>query len=312
MNHVAEGRSSRFHSTAAGRSWFPAALALLALGASPLAEGQADPSSFETVVNLPEDFFSNEVPEFFGSNTQINVSQGAAVTSSFSSGPFLTGLGSSDGSVNNVEVNIVGGFVIGATFNAGSTLNVFSTAPNNNLATISGGVVNVFGGRVDNLSIRSGSEVNVFGGLFSSGVGLFGRPFNTGILTTVNVFGGVFESEFSAQPLGSVTVGGGVFNDAFTASGDSNLEFLGTEFFLDDQLIALSLGESFALTARDATLSGTFADGSAFSFDLNSTDVNGQDFFATNANVTLTVVPEPTTLALLGLGGLALLRRRVA
>ena len=55
------------------------------------------------------------------------------------------------------------------------------------------------------------------------------------------------------------------------------------------------MGEAFIINDRDVTLSGLLADGSPFSFDLNTSQIDGQDFIASNATLRVTVagVLEP-------------------
>ena len=72
----------------------------------------------------------------------------------------------------------------------------------------------------------------------------------------------------------------------------------------------MTFDEPFAISDRDVTLSGTLEDGSLFSFGLDSSFDNSGDFFDLGATLTVTLVPEPGSLALLGLGGLTMLRRR--
>ena len=72
----------------------------------------------------------------------------------------------------------------------------------------------------------------------------------------------------------------------------------------------MTFGDPFTISDRDVTLSGTLEDGSLFSFDLNSSVVNDGDLFELGATLTVTFVPEPGSLALLGLGGLTTMLRR--
>jgi len=82
-------------------------------------------------------------------------------------------------------------------------------------------------------------------------------------------------------------------------------------FSVDGMLLdALKVGEVFTITDRDVTLSGLLADGSPFSFDLNTTGISGDSFSqGTTLTVTL-VVPEPASFAMLMLGGCLLLWQR--
>ena len=101
----------------------------------------------------------------------------------------------------------------------------------------------------------------------------------------------------------------------FLAFDGSVVNLLGSEFSLDGELLdTLIFDDPFTISDRDVTLSGTLEDGSLFSFGLN-TSFNSffntsEDFFDLGATLTVTLVPEPGSLALLGLGGLTMLRRR--
>ena len=89
------------------------------------------------------------------------------------------------------------------------------------------------------------------------------------------------------------------------------MNFFGTEFRLDGVLIGLDVDQTIIINSRNVTLSGVFADGTPFDFDLNTGQQLG-DFFDSTATitVTLTAIPEPTTSGLLVLSVMALAGRR--
>lgn len=165
--------------------------------------------------------------------------------------------------------------------------------------------VNISGGNVGELfNANPGSIVNISGGNV-------GALFNANFGSTVNISGGNVGSSFAALSDSTVNISGGTVGDTFTAESGSTVNLFGTSFLIDGaELTALVLGEAFTTTERDVTLSGVLADGSAFDFDLNSAFSDSQDYFDSGATLTVTLVPEPTSLALLGLGGLALATRR--
>ena len=151
-----------------------------------------------------------------------------------------------------------------------------------------GATLDIEGGILDNFAEIAESTVNMSGG----SIGDF-----------VDIFSG-----------STVNVSGGTIGEGFDAFSGSEINLFGTEFRLDGVLLeGLELGQAFTVVDRDVTLSGVFADGTAFSFDLDSVNFVGSSFFLpSGATLTVTQVPEPTSLAILGLGGLALLRRRRA
>ena len=87
-------------------------------------------------------------------------------------------------------------------------------------------------------------------------------------------------------------------NDIFSADGGSQVNFIGTEFFLDGaEVEGLIVGEPFTVDHRNVTLSGLLADASPFSFELNSRS-SRSPFFSQDATLTLTLVlPEPSGVA---------------
>ena len=89
------------------------------------------------------------------------------------------------------------------------------------------------------------------------------------------------------------------------------MNLVGLSFILDgvDLTPELTLNELMEITQRDITLRGVLADGSAFSFDLNSVS-RYEDSFSPYSTLTITLVPEPGTLGLIGIGALGILRRR--
>ena len=104
-----------------------------------------------------------------------------------------------------------------------------------------------------------------------------------------------FGDQFSAHANSDVVISGGTFGDYFTANPNSNVNFVGSEFFLDNSPIDLMLGESEKVEVRVGVLSGRFSDGTPFSFDLGG-EKNLSDYFATDANLIVTLVPEPTAI----------------
>jgi len=89
-----------------------------------------------------------------------------------------------------------------------------------------------------------------------------------------------------------VNVSGGSVGRFFDANSGSEVNLFGTRFVLDsiDITASLTTNVPFTITDRDVTLNGLLADGSGFSFDLNSTNISGQDYFDPLALLTVTLV----------------------
>ncbi|MEM9347173.1 MAG: PEP-CTERM sorting domain-containing protein [Planctomycetota bacterium] len=256
-----------------------------------------------------------------GSFSQLNLFDGGTILRGFDAGPF-------DGTGSNIEVNITGG-TVSSNFSAraGSTVNISGGIVREGFAASPGSTVNISGGSVGQLfgafsrsvitisggsiggffDARSGSTVNITGGTIGDGFDAQGG-------STVNILGGSFGEQFEAQFNSTVNISGGSFGDGFDARSTSTVNLFGTSFVLDgEELTGLAFNEAFTITDRDVTLTGVLADGSAFEFDLNSVgsfSIDSIDSFNPGATLTVTLVPEPSSLALLGLGGLLVARRR--
>ena len=224
-----------------------------------------------------------------------------------------------DGATVNLADNAI--FGVAGVLDAGGTLNQTGGSLGNTLsisgvANISGGtsggghivqnggVLNLSGGDfgANNLVIENGGVVNHAGGDIG---------FNTDVLDggILNVSGGTSEF-FSAND--------GTSSSDLDVSGGGTVNFFGTEFYINYVAVTAAPGEEFIITDRgfngSVVLTGTLLDGETIIYDLNETasSVNREDLFESGSIVTVTVIPEPTSLALLSLGGLLLARRRRA
>jgi hypothetical protein len=148
---------------------------------------------------------------------------------------------------------------------------------------------------------RSGSTVNISGGVVELGMRL--------LQSDATITGGTMIG-FDAFTGSTVDISGGAV-DQIGANAGSTINLAGLSFILDgvDLTSILTLGESLTINDRDVLLEGLLADGSPFSFDLNSTDTVPFSFFDSNATLTVTLVPEPGSVVLLGVSGMAVLRR---
>jgi hypothetical protein len=223
---------------------------------------------FFTVIDAPPTVIGDD--DFIDSFTQLNVRDGGSVGFSFEAGHF-------SGDSTFVEVNISGG-AVGGSFDAwgGSVVNVSGGTVGQNLKAFEGSVVNIFGGVVGvGVRVSDGAVMNISGGSVNQGVG-----------STFTVLGGV------------VNISGGTLNNGGVSNGfqvfdGSVVTVYGSAFLLDGQPISgLVPGEPLLVAERDVTLSGMLADGSPFSFELNSVEDFTGDFFDPDATL-LVALPLP-------------------
>ena len=179
--------------------------------------------------------------------------------------------------------------------NAGSEVNISSGTVDNFFDANSGSEVNISGGRVGtHFNAQSGSAISISGGT----VGIF---FDANSGSNVNISGGSVGDGFRAFTDSVVNISGGTFGDNFHAFRESAINLRGSNFVLDGVPLdgSLTIDDAFTINDRDVILSGVLADGSAFSFDLN-TDFppeTGEDFFRSDAILTVTLVPPvPNTI----------------
>lgn len=187
----------------------------------------------------------------------------------------ISNLQSAGGDELTTRINVSIGGSIGNSFDAlsGTEINV------------SGGVIGIVFDAFD------GSEINITGGIV-------GGSFDANDGSEVNISGGSVGASFDAFSGSVVNISGGTIGDDFDALAGSQINLFGSDFALDDVLIdeeQLS-DEPFTIEKRDVTLSGTYADGTEFSFDLKSEFENGEDFFSTDATLTVTLGPPSDTI----------------
>ena len=209
--------------------------------------------------------------------------------------------------------------------------------------TASDSRVDITGGSIGNFTAFPDANVTIEGGQFGSDFsawtsshvdisgGTFGADFEAWELSTVNISGGEFGDGFTigtgpppllvapgtslpepvTAPESAVNITGGIFGEDFDVVRNGKLNIYGSHFELDGVPIDLATGVPTIITERDMQLTGRFADGSLFEFDLFSINEVGQDYFDPRATLTLIQVPEPTSglalafavvLAGLGLG----------
>jgi hypothetical protein len=219
-------------------------------------------------------------------------------------------------------VDISGGSVgEGFRVHASSQVNIYGGSVGDGFQAHNGSQVTIFGGSVGDGFWTSDSEVTISGGSVGAHFrawdgsqviisdGSVGHGFSG---SQVTITGGSVGNGFSAGQVtisggsvgdwfsgGQVTISGGSVGNHFEAGDGSQVNLIGTEFFLDGELVAdLVVGEPLTLADRDVWLSGHLADGSPFSFELNSERADDRDYFSPDATLTVTLVPEPSSIVL--------------
>jgi len=179
----------------------------------------------------------------------------------------------------------VGG-IVGDNFGAGwgSVVNVVGGVVGVNMEA-TGAAVTISSGTVgDSFDANFGSVVSLEGGSVGNNADA-----NNGSLFTI--LGGSVGDGFDANLGSQVEIAGGSLGDFFGANSGSQVNLTGTEFFLGGvELTGLPFGVPQTIADRDVELSGLLADGSLFGFDLNSTVIPTEDFFAADALLTVTRV----------------------
>ena len=262
-------------------------------------------------INLPGDL----LPLGIRQGQTLTVGAGGMVgAGSFSNANFVAGAGST--------MHVNGGTIgrnfeaVGATVNLtsgeigsqadlldGAVLNMSGGTLGNDFQVHTGGVANISGGTLQNsssftpaLEAFPGAVVNVSGGSIGQGITLRGAE--------MNISGGSIGARlFAVQDFATLTsavvnVSGGTFEGSVQASIGSEFNLFGTDFLLNGvEIPSLVIDEPFTVTDRDVTLSGVLADGSPFSFELNSTIGFNVDFFHPTALLTVTLVEPPAFYA---------------
>ena len=196
-------------------------------------------------------------------------------------------------------VNLTGGLdqnngvsLVGTSFNAedGSIVNISGGDFGQFFEAHGGSVVDITGGDFANdFDCQPGCLVTISGGSFGTDFNTRFNPIDGDANVTIS--GGTFAGFFINQ--GSNTeISGGDF-DTFRNDDSGSVNFTGTEFTLDGVPIT-DLGTT-EINDRNVTLAGVLADGSAFSFELDTTvpadlGVGSGDFFSSAGSVSVTLV----------------------
>jgi len=250
-----------------------------------------------SVVNITGGTISDSFEALGGS--VVNVSGGSV---GYSIGdPAGGGIGARDGSTVNVSggtirglaayqnsiLNITGGAVehgIGAYFN--SNINISGGAFDGGFSVFNDSTINVSSDVImsGDCTVQYGSILNLRGGTLANGV----RVRNGGV---ANISGGIANTQSRVHGESRINLSGGAV-DSLYAYDNGEIDIFGSQFILDgiDITALLTTNVAFPIADRDVSLTGLLADGSAFSFDLNSTFFSGEDYFDVGALLNLTLV----------------------
>ncbi|MBK1855309.1 PEP-CTERM sorting domain-containing protein [Verrucomicrobiaceae bacterium 5K15] len=183
--------------------------------------------------------------------------------------------------------------------------NIWNTSGANILQT-GGDIVSSGGGTSQNFNFNGGSTYTMTGGSFTSR-GLLANG------TTINLLGGTW------------TVGNGTSGSGFGVGNGGTLNIGGTMIIDNNRTTAHGFSSSSGTIDFAADWTGSWTnptvDTAAWkteittgNYTLGGVDITeisfDEDFVVTGNTLSLVAVPEPSSAALLGLGGLALIMRR--
>ena len=223
------------------------------------------------------------------SGSVVNIS-GGEVATDFARSDLIFFEGGSLNALSGSVVNISGGEV-GGEFSAGfgSEVNISGGTVGPLFDAFDGSTVNISGGTVFPQFYAFGNaEINISGG--SVGFGFVGMDDSV-----VNISGGTM----GTLTVSEGNISGGNFIGFFRGGREVNL--FGSNFALDGEpLDSLTIDDAFTIVDRDVTLTCLLADGSPFTFELNSTTTPfaAEDFFGPGATLTVTLVSDATGIVL--------------
>lgn len=250
-------------------------------------------------------------PDFFnaGIGSAVIVEEGGSVGDDFDAvGAQMTVNGGSVGTRFNAYhgtvLTVTGGTMNSPILHPGSSAEI-SGGSIAGFGALGGSTVTVSGGSHTNLfTINGGSTATISGGSFEfltarGIVNMSGGSVSATLLSTsngvLNMTGGASDGGFRAER-GTVNLSGGTVDGTFEAFDGGALttevNLYGTQFVLNGLDITDSLTPytPSLISDRDVTLSGLLADGSPFSFDLNSEFASGEDVFELGAILHLILI----------------------
>jgi hypothetical protein len=199
------------------------------------------------------------------------------------------------------EVNISGGLVRSYEVEAAGVVNMTGGTVDRIFEAYPDSEFNFSGGTVANLFVYGESHVTLSDDAIVNGQ-LIAYPGSK-----LRMTGGEVSFIFRVDNESEVDISGGTIGNNFHVLSGGTVNLIGLEFFLNGSPItSLVPGEALAILDRNAVLSGVLADGSPFSYELNTTLTDGMRYFDPNALVTVTLVPEPATILTSFLGAVLL------
>ena len=208
-------------------------------------------------------------------SSTVDVSGGTVGTANYGEGIFAD---------HNSTVNISDGWVRWL-YTYGASAAAISGGEVSRLYTHGTGDVDISGGTVNTLYAQATSAVDISGGLVTT--------LNAEADSTVSISGGKVSFLYAYGTSAAAVSGGSVWR--LYAQATSTVTFDGQDFILGP---GLSLNGDRVLGI--GILSGKWFDGTPCTLTISQND----------AGATILIVPEPATLSLLALGGLAVIRRR--
>jgi hypothetical protein len=144
--------------------------------------------------------------------------------------------------------------------------------------------VQIAGGTLGSLIVINGSRAELSGNMRLAGNSVI----NTGGVMSVS--GGTVNGYIQVVA-GELNISGGAIEGPLQVGPDGAVNLLGRSFELNGvSLDSLTLHEPFTIEDRNVVLSGVLADGSAFSFDLNSVSPTSGDYFDAMALLTVSLI----------------------